>query len=723
MALPEQPPAGTTIAAFEDWASDVADTAADHEDRLTAVEVAADPAAVAAKAARDASNLTPTHKAEWASALSDEIATEPALTGTFATLDTDQTMDGIKSVPTLIVREHPTDIRHPDFGGVDLTGATVADAPIAAAIEHVLGTANPATATRTAQSPLSFPKGVFKVASPVTAQSALGFALQGAGKEQTVFKPVGTLASVIDLNGVSRSKVGGFSIAGDGTESITDAIICRHNGVNRTTNYSTLHDIAISSATRRVTGIRIGEDGDNTQNDSWKLDDLDIIGSWSSGESTWWQRGISLGGGTFGNNLDHKGYDLNVTSNAHNFHIDACQFALFGFETGQGEADFYVISLGSYLTAVGGRSEGSERLIRQISASSQPATAFFGDIDWKANGLHADGRFIMWQLGGHLGLRNIRAYGSPVPGSSPRIYTSSAGKQLDVTIDGLTTYSTLTELLTDIGADTHLHLRGGHSEVTAGGGIVTHTRGTIDVANTTTDIVARSRKKTDVYDRWQRQMDGTVLTGDGTAAPTSKDAPVGSLLAAARVSQMIVWDTFTKADAGPSTTALGTTDSGHSYTAVSNVSIVSNKVQPDATATVIRTVNPGVSNYDISADFETFSATANRFVLVVRHTSSNQSLELGLVPGSSLAVIRKIDGGSPTTLASAAFTVNANAIYRLRGTIRDNDLRLFIDDVLIVSHTLAGGDVATYASINPCGFRCQTAGANARIDNLIVRRF
>jgi hypothetical protein len=454
----------------------------------------------------------------------------------------DQTVTGTKSVPAIVVKDSPTDVRHPDFGGIDQTGTTDAAPTIQAAIDYILGPGDPVSVVRRASSPLYIPHGLYRIESPIQIEGAHGFNLYGDGKEQTRFQPVGTMDRVFDINGVSRSTFGMFSLVGDSTSSVTDAIHCRHDGTLRTTDYSTLHNIDIQGQVRCVTGIRIGTDGGTTQNDTWKLDDLDVVGGFTAGEATWWQEGIHIGTGVYANNLDHKGYDLNVSEWRRNFFIDACQFALFGFDTGKAEADFYIEAAGVYLVAAGGRSEGSDRLIEQVTPSVAPAVAQFHDIDWVANGLHTDGRAIKWAAGGHLFLKNIRFYWDPLPGSTPRLYTSTFAQPLDVTLDGISGVSTLGEFLTDVGADTQVHIRNGFGQIDASGGLVAHTSGSVDVGGgAVTEVVSRSRLKGDSFDRWQQTVDGSTYRGDGTAAPAvvwkvgtntpegAVTAPVGSM--------------------------------------------------------------------------------------------------------------------------------------------------------------------------------------------------
>jgi hypothetical protein len=426
---------------------------------------------------------------------------------------------------------------------VDLTGTFDAAPTIQAAIDYILGPGDPLSVTRRASSPLYLPHGLYRIESPLRVEGAHGFMLYGDGKEQTRFQAVGTMDRMLDINGVSRSTFGHFSLVGDYTSSVTDAIHCRHDGTARTTDYSTLHNIDIQEGFRCVTGIRIGEPSASTQCDTWKLDDIDAVGAFpATGGTTWWQEGVHVGSGVFANNLDHKGYDLNVSSWRRNFYIDACQFALFGFETGKGEVDFYIPFAGvMYLVAAGGRSEGSDRLIEQVTPSTAPATAQFHDIDWIADSLDADGRAIKWRAGGHLALRNIRFYWSTVPGSTPRLQTSVAAQPLDVTLDGISGISTLKEFLTDVDADTQVHIRNGFGQIDGSGGLVTHTSGSVDVGGTATEVVAGSRLKGDDFNRFQRTVDGSTYRGDGTAAPavvwkigantpeSAVTAPVGSL--------------------------------------------------------------------------------------------------------------------------------------------------------------------------------------------------
>lgn len=331
-------------------------------------------------------------------------------------------------------------------------------AAINAAIAAVLGGADPATSTRTASRALYLGPHDFTIDAPVVIESALGLRIEGAGRELTRLHPVGALAQVLELNGLSRCQIGGFSIEGNRTETVDTVIRLHHAGVSRTSNFNRLHDIIINTGTRFVCGVELGAPGENTQVDSTMLDNVAVLGGWQPGEATYWQHGVHVGSGSFSNNLDHKAYNLTVASCRRGLYIDRSQIAVFGFHAGRGEDDIYVNGVTSYLHVAGCRSESSQRLINMPGANSYPSDINLESIDWKANKIAMDGRWCIFRNGGTVRMGNVRCFGSNT--FAPVIYShTDPGRGQTLIVDGLASKSLLVDSF-DLGAEVGLRGRG-----------------------------------------------------------------------------------------------------------------------------------------------------------------------------------------------------------------------------------------------------------------------
>jgi hypothetical protein len=224
--------------------------------------------------------------------------------------------------------------------------------------------------------------------------------------------------------------------------------------------------------------------------------------------------------------------------------------------------------------------------------------------------------------------------------------------------------------------------------------------------------------------------DGTVeylpLTGGTLTGPLTLDADPATAMqaatrqyvdtvrqasiAAADLGRLVAWDTFDRADGG-----LGTSDSGHTWTkfdASTAWEVSGNRARKLAGAAGAgHVIDPGVSNVDVE-----MSSVGGR--LVFRYIDASNHLYL--VRTSSIFELRKVDGGSVTGLGSSPYTASMPSEVRMRVKANGTFIQCWADGVLIISHTLAGGDATKYLSATPVGFH--QSGNPHSVDDFVVRQ-
>jgi hypothetical protein len=345
---------------------------------------------------------------------------------------------------------------------------------IQAAIDFCLSKGNPATSTRTGLHPLYIPKGTYRITAPLTAWSVEGLRIYGDGDRSRIM-PTATMTAALDLNGVAYSSFENFTVAGDATSVVTSPVRLYWDNTTaiRSTTQNTFRSIHVGG--KYVNGFAIGSTGvgASLQVDNTSFYHCIASGLWTAGEATYWQNGFLLGTGTFGNNLEHTLYKATATANRYGVHVDASQAAIWGADISGSEVDI-VANVLSYFRAEGIRSEGSTRFFESGGISSNLCLITLSDIDWHAETMNADGRWVIMHRGGTLILDNAWCRN---PAVNAKIYTDTT-KPVTVALNGLSVGGSgasplLSEAL-ELGANARLVCTS-YTQAGSGGPVVTQT--------------------------------------------------------------------------------------------------------------------------------------------------------------------------------------------------------------------------------------------------------
>lgn len=312
-------------------------------------------------------------------------------------------------------------------------GDGVADdtAAIQAAIDAACGSDDPATTTRVATHQVAIPAGVYLTSSPLRVQSVLGLEIVGYGNVE--IKANANMTSVFDINGAAYSRFGGFTITGAASVQVDNAFYAYWDVAEaaRSMTRNSYHDIQIRNLDY-IVGMRIGKPGVGAvQVDNDEFRNIGIYGGWTTGDVTRWQQGLYLGTGTAGNNLLHHVYNASIASNRYNIYVDLTQIDLQGAGLGTGEVDVYLGIVG-YSTLTGIRSEGSERFLLTGGPSSASPMISISDIQWHAEHINADNKWIRILAAGSVVARNISILSTT---ATPKIELGS-GNPVRMSIDG-----------------------------------------------------------------------------------------------------------------------------------------------------------------------------------------------------------------------------------------------------------------------------------------------
>ncbi len=184
----------------------------------------------------------------------------------------------------------------------------------------------------------------------------------------------------------------------------------------------------------------------------------------------------------------------------------------------------------------------------------------------------------------------------------------------------------------------------------------------------------------------------------------------------------VVSDTFTRAD---SALTLGSAETGQTWTAVVGTwGISSNKAYSASDAGNERaTINPGVANFILDCTISgTLNSGSNYRVPcpIFHYNGEAEYLMFEMLAGT--VTLYKQDSGW-TSLVSAALATADATDYSVRVVSIGNDIKIYVDGTLRLSHTLAAGNTK-FAAYTTAGLMVEKDGAPAtaaRFDNFKVQ--
>jgi hypothetical protein len=206
---------------------------------------------------------------------------------------------------------HITAVTSSPVGYTVATGATSSLAGQVVAI----GSGSSVTG-RTALGPVYIPAGTYKITSDLLVRDVTGFRMTGAGQDQAKLRASGTnfTTALLHVDGSWWGTFEHFSITGDTTENLPSAIYQEWSPSSWTSTTGTTWNRVHLVSSNWVNGWNIA--GGTPQNDTTEWHGClasggQGVGAWTN--TGFWQNGIILGNGTYGNNYQHYMYNTAIT--------------------------------------------------------------------------------------------------------------------------------------------------------------------------------------------------------------------------------------------------------------------------------------------------------------------------------------------------------------------------------------------------------------------------
>ena len=324
--------------------------------------------------------------------------------------------------------------------GTARDGAVDWTAYIQATIDAATGNADPATISRIPKAAVYIPAGIYKITAPIVIRSVQGFHLFGDGPWLTRLSIANNLDldSLLELDGVAWGVFENFSLESSAAGR-ADKMLHLHwsAAAARSTTSNTFRNIVVSGRFRTAfaVGVVAGELG--IQVDQSTFSDCIVIGQWDDGEITDWQNAWEVGNDTHGNNVDHVLFAPGWTHVRYGIYVDASSVMAYGVHGGWAEVHFYVLGTGGPFVVDGMRMESGRRLL-YVSSGASVARVSLSNIDYTADYLNADGRWVYFSVGGSLRLTNITLMYAPV-GVTPNVYLNAPGTLTTCIAQGVST--------------------------------------------------------------------------------------------------------------------------------------------------------------------------------------------------------------------------------------------------------------------------------------------
>jgi hypothetical protein len=293
---------------------------------------------------------------------------------------------------------------------------------------------DPAANTRAANKVIVVPAGNYTIDAPLEVLSVIGLCIVPLGPVH-IFAEA-NMEAMFRFNGWRNAQLGwGGGRFWFGTTGGAEVDYCIYHIWDSTESLSSSTSTSFEGLWGRQTCkykrfMQVGEVGSGTgvQVDNVQYRDILANGAWTAGETTWWQRGLSVGNATFGNNLNHHAYQTKMSGHKNNIYVDATIARFYGGDVGTAEADFFFNSSG-YCKVSDFRSEHSTRLYETAGPASGASTIELEQINWSGLDIAADGEWIRHKFPGVLKLGNVQCV---QPDVAPILLTNTSGNQLRI---------------------------------------------------------------------------------------------------------------------------------------------------------------------------------------------------------------------------------------------------------------------------------------------------
>lgn len=175
-------------------------------------------------------------------------------------------------------------------------------------------------------------------------------------------------------------------------------------------------------------------------------------------------------------------------------------------------------------------------------------------------------------------------------------------------------------------------------------------------------------------------------------------------------------DTFTRAD---SASDLGSTNTSETWTQhYGTWGITGNKAYlvSAGSPTSVASFDSGKGNIHLTATLNVPSS--GNMGVAFRVIDGDNFLAARINNGASPLALVSFVSGSLSTLATASPTINASTNYVIKVSVYGSSIKIYVDDVLLITHTLSASNYALFTErVTRVGMRSGTV--NATVDNFV----
>lgn len=187
-------------------------------------------------------------------------------------------------------------------------------------------------------------------------------------------------------------------------------------------------------------------------------------------------------------------------------------------------------------------------------------------------------------------------------------------------------------------------------------------------------------------------------------------------LPGAPADRYVLADSFTRPD---NASSMGVTEiGGATWTTTSTWTITGKKAAPLSGASGNVFAECGLSDIDATA---VITYTGSAVGLLFRASDDANRLGAFLDGSGGGAILYKADVGATSALSTTAMTLTSGVDYVVRVVAKGDQVRIYVDGVLKVSHTLSSANQTKYGVFTKVGFRNTGTNTTARWDSINVR--
>jgi len=298
------------------------------------------------------------------------------------------------------------------------------------------------------------PAGTYKISGSLEIHGVQGFHFYGVGLESRIkIYPTGTLDYAFDIDGSSLGYFEDFTVEGDNAGTVTSVMFIHWSA--KTTNasegnvLSNIHIEGSASGLVFVNGIDIGSDN---HDDVIQVSMRDIIinGSWTTGNSTTFQKGITMGDGAGGNNMLHYIYGIRLYSLGTGISMLGTGGSVYNFNFSGNGTDIYYGNPNNTLRIVDGRTESAGMFFNCGGNIGAVGSTLIESVSVRTNEINANGIWLKYSSGGALTIRNVVVSYESIADHAiiPKISVSTNGgaERTNVTLDNVTTPTVISNL-------------------------------------------------------------------------------------------------------------------------------------------------------------------------------------------------------------------------------------------------------------------------------------